>query len=691
MSEQTLQNDLYANPVTILDKYTCYSLGATTVKDLINQGIIKSRSLSTNIGKKPDVLIVDKDKNVKVYLELKLPSEFNTKAKRLKAIEQELQVAKEINADIFVATDGSDFIWINPKTENLILDENGNPLTYEIKPKTEEKKLASLINRVSIALTDSNDQLYGIVDSDPTPLAVRVGSILKNIKFTTPKDSLYTFVEIFLFKYLSDINILNGLDSFESIYKFYERGVSKEEVLYRYLTGPRVIMNTLFPVASDNTTIINGTIFHAFIDSDGNYRCNGTDASTFHEILKQFIAYENEHGKFIHINRDFKSKLFETFTKQEQTKQHAGKYFTPLKIVQGMVDMVDIKEGMHICDPACGVGKFLLEAAIKINEPFTFEAGHVKRRIFLHGFEKEMDEMGTSSGYDLTTILAKANTLIYFSNLFSENNNRADIQTIATELLNDTYFSSKTVLGTLDKIDYDKYDVILANPPYYQSKIITDQAKATSIYTEGGSGVEGLFIEWIIKSLKPGGEANIVVPDGIMLNLQNKRLHQFILKTCFVESIISLPLNTFFNTPKKTFVLTLRKKHDAGEVQDYPVFTYICSSIGEQLDINRFDIEDDDFHEAVSKYVHYNTCDKKNLPEFIKHAFSEDARLKLLDVSFLDNEAVWDIDRLWSDEEKIALGIKTPEYVLTIGEYNDKVAETISLLEEYKGELECLI
>lgn len=242
MSEQTLQNDLYANPVTILDKYTCYSLGATTVKDLINQGIIKSRSLSTNIGKKPDVLIVDKDKNVKVYLELKLPSEFNTKAKRLKAIEQELQVAKEINADIFVATDGSDFIWINPKTENLILDENGNPLTYEIKPKTEEKKLASLINRVSIALTDSNDQLYGIVDSDPTPLAVRVGSILKNIKFTTPKDSLYTFVEIFLFKYLSDINILNGLDSFESIYKFYERGVSKEEVLYRYLTDRKSVV-----------------------------------------------------------------------------------------------------------------------------------------------------------------------------------------------------------------------------------------------------------------------------------------------------------------------------------------------------------------------------------------------------------------------------------------------------------------
>ena len=50
-------------------------------------------------------------------------------------------------------------------------------------------------------------------------------------------------------------------------------------------------------------------------------------------------------------------------------KENAGKYFTPLKIVKGMVDMVDIKEGDEICDPACGVGKFLLEAALKVPLP----------------------------------------------------------------------------------------------------------------------------------------------------------------------------------------------------------------------------------------------------------------------------------------------------------------------------------
>ena len=33
MSEQTIQDALYSTPVTILDKYTCLSLGATTINN----------------------------------------------------------------------------------------------------------------------------------------------------------------------------------------------------------------------------------------------------------------------------------------------------------------------------------------------------------------------------------------------------------------------------------------------------------------------------------------------------------------------------------------------------------------------------------------------------------------------------------------------------------------------------------
>lgn len=691
MSEQTLQNELYSKPVTILDKYTCWSLGATTVKDLVDSGKIIGVSASVNVGKKPDVLIVDKDKRVVVFIEFKKPSEFNTDKKIKAAIEQELDVAIKVGAKIYVVTDGTKFIWINPKTKKRLIDENGNEIFKEIKPKVEEKKLGDFISRVALDITDTNNQLVQISDMDPSDLAEKIAGILQNINFTTPKDSLYTFVELFLFKYLSDIGLLVGRDSFDTIYKMYESNASEEEVLYCYLTDPREKIKLLFPEASDKTSIINGTIFHASKTPTG-YICNGTDAITFHEVIKLFAEYERKNGKFLHISRDFKSKLFETFTKKERNKQNAGKYFTPLKIVQGMVDMVDIMQGMIICDPACGVGKFLLEASLKLENPFEYKNQHIIKNIVLHGYEKELDEKGATTGYDLTTILAKANMLIYFSNLFKENNNVHDIQVISNELLNDTFFSSKTVCGTLDKINEEKYDLILANPPYYSSKIICDAARKTNLYSKNGAGVEGLFVEWIIKSLKKGGIANIILPDGIFNNIRNGDLKEYIKQQCYIETIISLPINTFINTPKKTYILTLKKKVNTEEVQSYPIFCYICKSIGETLDVNRFDVpEDNDFRDAVNRYnIYRKLTDKTKIEEPFKSWFDNDKKLKFINIDEFIPDKSWIIEKHWTQEEKIAIGLVKESNTVSVEELQEFISEITEQMNEYKEVLECL-
>lgn len=695
MSEQTIQNDLFSNNVTILDKYECLSLGATTIGDLIAGKRIVCNKVKTaikNKGKKPDVLIVDGSRKAIAYIECKKPEEFNTDKKIEAAINQEVDVAKELGIKIFVATDGSKFVWINALTRQPILDEDANEIVTAIKLKNEERKIAKLIGRLTIDLSDSNNQLQQIKYSDPTNLAKKIGGLLKTIKFTTPKDSLYTFVELFLFKYLSDINILSSTENFDYILNLYGKdGRSEAEVLYRYIHEPREKISKLFPEAPDKTSLINGFVFHADKDADGNYISNNADATTFHEVIKLFKEYEDTDGKFIDINRDFKSKLFETFTKQEKTKENAGKYFTPLKIVKGMVDMVDIKEGDEICDPACGVGKFLLEAALKIDEPFTFKNGHVVKKIKLYGYEKEMDEKGSTSGYDLTTILAKANTMIYFSSLFKDNNTLSNIKTISRELLNETYFSSKTILGTLEKIDGKQYDVILANPPYYQSALISKSAKDTGFYTEKGLGVEGLFLEWIIKSIKPNGIANIVLPDGIFTNVGNKRLHEFITTNCYIEAIISLPINTFFNTPKKTYIMTLRKKRDVAQIQDYPIFAYYCASIGETLDVYRFDTDDNDFQTAVNKYNLFRSCkDKNKIDDYLKPIFEDDLKLKLFTINSFAEHTAWDIEKRWTDEEKVKIGVKKADVIMNLDEFSEYLTGIVADINNYGEAIKCL-
>ena len=101
--------------------------------------------------------------------------------------------------------------------------------------------------------------------------------------------------------------------------------------------------------------------------------------------------------------------MFETFLKESISKKNWGQYFTPLKVVRAIVKMTDIVPGMKFCDPACGVGKFLLEPILEdMNKYYTVENGQLKRNVTLVGYDKGFDKEEQK-----TIILAKANMLIY--------------------------------------------------------------------------------------------------------------------------------------------------------------------------------------------------------------------------------------------------------------------------------------
>lgn len=519
MSEQLIQNSIYSTPV-IFDKYECYSIGATTVNNLMKSNIIKNVNLKRSLGnKKPDVLILDDNKNVIIYVEQKIPSKFKSAKDIEGAIKQEIDVAKALGALIYIVSDGDSFIWVNPKTGEKILDENGNEINLAIKPKENGKQIVKFINDISLSISETNNQILKKEFLDPTDLAQKINRILKNLTFASAKMSLYTFVELFLFKYLSDIGVLNGENSFEYIVSLYEKeGYSTAYVLGKYLEGARETMVKLFPKGIDGTSIINGQVFHIERDEQNEFVSVDNTDTVFKSVILEFEKYDKKYGKFLNISKDFKSKLFETFMKNSDDKSDMGQFFTPLKIVDEMVSMVDIFEGMTICDPACGVGKFLLEAVEKrIEDSYSYSKEKLTSKIQFFGYDKMMSEKD-----DITIILAKANTLIYFSELFQQNNSFKDVQTIAKTLLNDSFYLHKSMLGTLENLEENRYDLILANPPYYQSKEMSELAKATDIYKYGGSGVEALFLEWIMRSVKHGGVANIVLPVVFFLIMQIK-------------------------------------------------------------------------------------------------------------------------------------------------------------------------
>ena len=316
---------------------------------------------------------------------------------------------------------------------------------------------------------------------------------------------------------------------------------------------------------------------------------------------------------------------------------------------------------------------------------YKVEDGELKPQIMLSGFDKGFDK-----DEQKTIILAKANMLIYMSGLLREHPEMTDK---FAKLFNDTFLlQTNSILGTLAKPVHDQYDLILTNPPYVMSgssnlkeEISKDDA-LKKYFSVSAMGIEGLFMEWIIRALKPNGKAFIVVPDGIMNRSNDKKLRDFILEQCEIDAVISLPLNTFFTTNKKTYILALTKKAPVMvdvvptlQRQTSPVFTYLCSEIGETRDVYRFDIDQNDLQVASDLF---------NMFKGAKMSFAntlnmiDDRRCKISSIDDFYNGTHWCVERWWNHEERQALGIEEESKTIGVNDFRVLLADTINTLSE---------
>ena len=678
MSEELIQRNLIDSPEKMGD-WNFYNIGATTLKALKSAKLIPDKDYETFESKKPDALIVKKPVVI-AAIEYKTPSQLRTEKQIEKAIVQELGTAQALQAKVYIITDGSKSIWVNPLTGHEILQENGSKITLNFNKISSE--CIVLINKIRASINASNDMLRAAASVDPLPLAQKVWQDLWAVSGATPENCLYTFVEIFIFKYLSDLGVLKGMYSFYDLLGKYS-GNNENDVLEFYASVIRIKIKELFPGnPKDKTTIINVTIFVSKDD-----KAVSGYATVFHKILKRF----NDFGTLENIDYDFKSKLFETFLKESISKKNWGQYFTPLKVVRAIVNMADIESGMKICDPACGVGKFLLEPILhNLNHLYTIEtdehgAERLVPKITLVGYDKGFDK-----DEQKTIILAKANMLIYMSELIREHPNLT--QQFA-QLFNSTFtLQTNSILGTLAKPVTEEYDLILTNPPYVMSgssnlkEEISKDDELKKYFSISAMGIEGLFMEWIVRALKPGKKAFIVVPDGIMNRSNDKKLRDFILGQCDIDAVISLPLNTFFTTNKKTYILALTKKIplNVGGIptlpkQISPVFTYLCSEIGETRDVYRFDIEQNDLEAASDLF---------NMFKGAKIKFrTDDPRCKIISIDKFYTSAHWAVDRWWTREEKIQLGVEDDVETITLSGLATLISDVSSSLMEYREPL----
>lgn len=648
MSEELLQID----PITV-GRYSYYKLGATTLRQLKAQGIVKASVPRHLLAKKPDGLFVLGGGMTKAVVEYKAPDQLKTPRQIERTIERDVEMAAAL-CKLLILTTGARSIWVNALNGERVRGDDGEELSLVVdaraiaRGEADVVELERLLDAVDGSLSESENSITAPAVLDPSALAAKIWQKIWVQTGKTPEKCLYNVVELFVFKLLTDLGVLREHNGFGSVADLILR-VDAKAGLKHYANLCRKDVEELFPAGDDGTTIINGTIF---VNEEGEP--NLAQASLFAEIVNDLSSYDQEVGSFRYIKREFKTRLYESFLRQSAGLHHLGQFFTPRNVVRAMVGMsgaASLGPGASVCDPFCGVGGFLLETILQnpgLMESYRPTNGCIKPKLSFVGYDRGTDEKED----ERTIILAKANALIYFSDLLSYYSTSSFAEEFATKVLNSMFTLVRTNLGTFEKDDKERHDLILTNPPYVTggSRSLKDAIQEAGLadrYGASGRGTESLATQWIVRSLKPGGVALMIVPDGLLnqgLMLEHVKEH------CLVRAIVSLPTRTFYATTKKTYILAVKKKSDSDGTQSEPVLVYLVSETGETRDANRWPIAENDLEEAMDLYNQF-----KGSPGTFR--VTGVPRCKVVAWSDFCAYEHWMVDRVcWSDEELMELG-----------------------------------
>ena len=267
-----------------------------------------------------------------------------------------------------------------------------------------------------------------------------------------------------------------------------------------------------------------------------------------------------------------------------EAKKKKGQFFTPRHVVEMCVRMLNPTRSEYVMDPSCGSGGFLLHAMdwcypARDNEQRELRK-HKYAAKYLWGIDFEQRAAKTSRA--LMLIAGDGHTNIFGPDVSSldprtwyENaSGQALMHGLRQARLTARKIPENETLTDDDKaweyFDELKFDLILANPPFAgemkDRKMLVRYELAKPALKRAGDDKQPkeerdvLFIERILKMLKPGGRAAIVLPQGKFNNSSLAFIREWILRKARLLAVVGLHPNTFKpHTGTKTSVLFVQK------------------------------------------------------------------------------------------------------------------------------------
>src|SRR3989344_3205979 len=355
-------------------------------------------------------------------------------------------------------------------------------------------------------------------------------------------------------------------------------------------------------------------LFEKKVKNEYNDVFEKSDAIKLPADAIKYIVGELQNFSIIEADRDAIGEAFEVFI-GPSLRGGEGQFFTPRSIVKMVINILDPETNEMIIDPACGSGGFLIVALEHVWNKLENEAKNKGWNEAILENKKRDVASRYFRGIDKDSFLSKV-TKAYMAivgdgrgGVFCENT-----------LQPFTEWNSKAS----DKIKPNSFKIVMTNPPFgakipikgesilrqfdlaHKWKFIKDGNrwnKTNKLHDSQPPQI--LFIERCIQLLEEGGRMGIVLPDGLLGNITDGYIRQFIKENCKIIGVIDCPVETFQpSTATKTSVLFLQKKKN--EKTNYPIFMAVAKKCGHDRRgkaIFKANGEtDDEFPEVISAF-----------------------------------------------------------------------------------------
>ncbi len=255
--------------------------------------------------------------------------------------------------------------------------------------------------------------------------------------------------------------------------------------------------------------------------------------STLKNLLEHFSS---QTLSLSHVPEDELGNGYEILIKKfaDDSGHTAQEFYTNRTVVHLMVQLLQPQSGESIYDPTCGTGGMLISALNEVKR-----SGGEYRTLRLYGQERN----------HTTSSIARMNLALH---------GVEDFEIARGDTLGNPIFTQQDRLRT--------FDVVVANPPYSIKQWNRDAWQKDAwgrniLGTPPQGRADYAFLQHILSSLDAKtGRCAILFPHGVLFRKEEAQMRQKLIEADFVECVLGLGPNLFYNSPMEACILICRQQ-----------------------------------------------------------------------------------------------------------------------------------